>query len=199
MLIDESGDPGFKLKKGSSPVFAVAMVIFRSYEEAERTSAAIDICRETLGIKPEFKFSKIHDQARDAFFQCVVRYDFDVRAIIVEKERIYSPNLRAEKERFYNFFVQLLMRHDGGALNGARVKIDGSGDRKFKDALGQYLKRQLGTRIQKVKFANSRNDNLIQLADMAVGAIARSYSGRTQPHRWRRMLAPRIRDVWEFR
>jgi hypothetical protein len=32
VFIDESGDPGFKLERGSSPVFVVAMVIFQTSE-----------------------------------------------------------------------------------------------------------------------------------------------------------------------
>lgn len=79
------------------------------------------------------------------------------------------------------------------------VLIDESGDRKFKKELEKYLKKQLGDKIKKVRFADSRNDNLIQLADMAVGAIARSYSHeRKQPNRWRDQIAVKISDVWEL-
>jgi hypothetical protein len=41
---------------------------------------------------------------------------------------------------------------------------------------------------------------LVQLADMCAGAIARSYKrGRKNHDRWRKALAPRINDVWDFR
>lgn len=36
VLIDESGCAGFKLKKGSSPYFVVAMVVFKNLLEAEK-------------------------------------------------------------------------------------------------------------------------------------------------------------------
>ena len=36
VFIDESGDPGFKVEKGSTPVFAVAMVIFANGHAAEK-------------------------------------------------------------------------------------------------------------------------------------------------------------------
>jgi hypothetical protein len=32
VFIDESGDPGFKLKKGSSPIFVVTLVAFRDHD-----------------------------------------------------------------------------------------------------------------------------------------------------------------------
>jgi hypothetical protein len=36
VFIDESGDAGFKVAKGSSPLFVAAMVIFVDQEKAQR-------------------------------------------------------------------------------------------------------------------------------------------------------------------
>jgi hypothetical protein len=41
VLIDESGDPGFKVARGSSPLFAVAMVIFDCDGAAAKTQATV--------------------------------------------------------------------------------------------------------------------------------------------------------------
>lgn len=202
VLIDESGCPGFKLGKGSTPYFVVAMVIFNDYQEAERTSATIKQISNELKIKPEFKFSKCRGEVRDRFFRSVLKHDFKIRALVVEKEKIYSPKLKTNTDNFYNYFVQLLMRHDNDVLAGARIKIDGSGDREFKKAFAKYLRQQLGSsKIASVKFSDSRQDHLIQLADMSAGAIARSYSAdsRKEPDRWRKMLSLKIDDIWEFK
>lgn len=202
VLIDESGDPGFKLTRGSTPRFIVAMVIFRDYQEAERAGKAIGEARERLRVKPEFKFSKCRDSIRDAFFQTVAPFNFIVRALVVTKETIYSKQLRKEKDHFYNYFVQMLLRHDNDLLEGAKIKIDGSGDREFKQELERYLKQQLSAgKIKSFKFAHSHSDNLIQLADMAAGAIARSYreDDRKNARRWRAMLGNKVDDVWEFK
>jgi Protein of unknown function (DUF3800) len=200
VCIDESGCAGFKA--ASTPCFVVAMVIFHQNDEAEKTSAHIANVRERLKVKPEFKFSKCSDDLRTQFFALLSDHHFRVRAVVVEKVKIYSAHLRSEPEHFYNFFLQNLMRHNEAAIKGASIKIDGSGDRRFKRALFAYLRKQLaGGTIKKLKFANSRNDNLIQLADMAAGAIARSYPGRNRAPdaRWRRMLQKQIDNVWEFR
>jgi len=178
------------------------MVIFHNNEDAEKASNTIEKLRERLGVKPEFKFSKCSNDIRTQFFAFLSDHQFKVRAIVVEKARIFSPHLRSEPEHFYNFFLQNLMRHNEDAIRNASIKIDGSGDRKFKEALFAYLRKQLtaGT-IRKLKFANSRNDNLIQLADMMAGAIARSYPGRNREpdRRWRRMAHRQIENVWDFR
>lgn len=202
ILIDESGDAGFKVAKGSTSHFVVVMVIFRDFQQAEATSRAIAEARERLRVKPEFRFNKCASSVRDAFFKAVQPFRFGVRALVVDKTRIYSESLREDKERFYNYFVKLLLKHDNGVLRGARVKIDGSGDLEFKRELGRYLRSQMSeAKLSGLRFADSRRDNLIQLADMVAGAIARSYrqDDRKDPSRWRHMLAGKIEDVWEFR
>ena len=201
-MIDESGCPGFKLGKGSTPHFVVAMVRFDDLSQAEVTSSKIADLRQKLGVKPEFKFCKCCDDYKDAFFEKVAGDAFKIRAIVVQKATLYSGHLRTNSDSFYNFFVQTMLKHDNGTLAGAKIKIDGSGDREFKNALSKYLKRHLGDgKVKDIKFVDSRSDNLIQLADMCAGAIARSYKigTRTQCDRWRRTLRPAIEDVWEFR
>jgi hypothetical protein len=200
VFIDESGDPGFKLKKGSTPIFVAALVAFRDHDQARATQTAIDTAAILLNIRPEFKFNKCRDEIRDAFFETVRPFDFCVRAIAVQKDRIYSPHLRTQKEAFYSFFVKSMLKFDDGLLKDARIVIDGSGDRGFRRELEAYLRRRLGCgKIKKIRFQDSESDRLIQLADMCAGAIARSFRiDRDDQLRWRKMLGQKVEDVWEF-
>ncbi len=95
------------------------------------------------------------------------------------------------------------MQYDDHALQNASIKIDGSGDKEFKNALTAYLRKRIGDhKIKKFKFTDSRKDNLIQLADMVVGAIARSYSeNRKDANRWLDVLKRRgkIKSIWDFK
>jgi hypothetical protein len=94
-----------------------------------------------------------------------------------------------------------MLKFDSGLLNGAKVVIDGSGDREYRQQLTKYLRHHCAQgAIKEVKFANSSNDRLVQLADMCAGAIARSYkTDKVDACRWRDMLKPKIDDVWGFR
>jgi hypothetical protein len=201
VFIDESGDPGFKLARGSTAVFVAALVAFTDADKSRATERAIAAVASRLRIASEFKFNKCRNEVRDAFFRAVRSCDFRVRAIVVKKERIYSPHLRTNKEDFYLFFVRSMLSFDSGLLQDAKVIIDGSGDREFKRELSSYLRRNLQPRaLSDVRFSNSANDRLVQLADMCAGAIARSYrTDREFADRWREMLEPRIDDVWNFR
>jgi len=199
VFIDESGCPGFKITKGSDPIFAIGMIIFANGDDAQQTMAEIDGLHGKLQHSREFKFSKCNDRVRDGFCEAVASLPFQVRAILVRKEDIYSLHLRQQVDAFYNYFVKLLLAHDGGALEGAKVRIDGSGDREFRRALGTYLRRELGNKVRDVKMTDSKRDALTQLADMCIGAIARSARDRKDNRRWLDMLKPRIEDIWHFK
>jgi hypothetical protein len=79
VFIDESGDPGFRLERGSSAAFVAALVAFHDHDQARAAHAAIEATATRLRIKPEFKFSKCRPEVRDAFFAAVQRFDFRVR------------------------------------------------------------------------------------------------------------------------
>jgi hypothetical protein len=200
VFIDESGDPGFKLEKGSSAVFTAALVAFQDAEQARATHTAIDATATRLHVRPEFKFSKCRPEVRNAFFEAVLPFEFSIRAIVVQKSRIYSAHLRSDKEAFYSFFIKSMLKFDDGLLEAARIIIDGSGDRVFKRQMGAYFRRHLGKgKVKSIQFSNSAGDRLVQLADMCAGAIGRSFkNARSDRNRWRNMLGHKIEHVWEF-
>jgi hypothetical protein len=201
VFIDESGDAGFKVDKGSSPIFVVAMAIFDQDEHAKHAQSCIDACANDCNLgRSEFKFNKCSFELRDKFFAAVSDCTFKVRAIVVRKEIIFSPRLKAEKENFYEFFVKKMMQHDNDTLQNAKVIIDGSGEREFRRNLNTQLRRRLAKgAVKDIRFRDSQSDRLVQLADMCAGAIARSYrTDRDHPKRWRTMLRSKIHDVWDF-
>jgi len=175
------------------------MVIFANGEDARITEQTMLALRQRLRHKPEFRFSKSSHALRDAFFSALANCPFVVRALIVRKDALYSQHLRTSVDGFYNYFVKMLMAHDGGLLQAASVRIDGSGSQEFQRTLGAYLRRELGHRIKDVKMTDSASDPLMQLADMCIGAITRAERDRKVASRWREILRPRIRDIWQLR
>ena len=203
VFIDESGDPGFKIERGSSPIFVISMVIFDHSSVARQCESAIEHMRRKLRVNPEFKFNRCHANVRDAFFDGTAPFRFRARSIIVRKELIYSCHLKGKKETFYKFFIRNMMQHDGGALRDAKVVIDGSGDKAFKGQFKAHLRRHLDIScVKEVELRDSKKDSLVQLADMVAGAVARSYKpDRANSDRWLSMLyrQGKIENIWEFK
>ena len=52
-----------------------------------------------------------------------------------------------------------------------------------------------------LKFCNSKNDVLIQLADMMVSAYSRPFHNpdRLDAFKWRNMMENKIENIWNFR
>jgi hypothetical protein len=82
-------------------------------------------------------------------------------------------------------------------LDHATVVIDGSGSREFRRQLGSYLRKRINDKkgdnrfIGKVKIQESHRNNLLQMADMICGAIARSYSGKGDARTYRNLISHR--------
>jgi len=145
VFLDDSGDPGFKVEKGSTPCFVIALVIFDDDLEAEKCAVAIKELRRTLGLSDnyEFRFNGSNRNIRLAFLRCAARLEFRVRAIVMDKARIYGSELRSSKDSFYRYAIKMVLQHNFGKIRNARLRLDGHGDREFRRELRSYLSREV--------------------------------------------------------
>lgn len=206
VFIDDSGDPGFKVEKGSTRFFVISLVIFDDDLEAEKAALAIKELRRSLGFPDdfEFKFNKSSKSVREKFLKTVTPFSFKVRSIVMEKSRIRSEELRNDKNSFYSYAIKMVLKHTNDSILDARIKIDGSGDRAFKKNFLGYLQRELNSDerrvIRKCKLVDSKGNVLIQLADMIAGSIRRSYDTERSDHKIYKYIVRRhIEDEWVFR
>ena len=208
VFIDDSGDPGFKVSKGSTSVFVVGLIIFDDPLVAEETALKIKKMRRELKLSDnfEFKFNKCNKNFRCKFLETIKSSKFRIRAIVIQKSKIYGKELRTSRESFYKYVIKTVLKYHGGTIENAKLRIDGRGDRKFKRAFSVYLRRELNPydktkkRVFKdLKFVDSRKNVLIQLADMVSGAIRRSYDDdKTDSGIYKAIIKRRIEDIWDF-
>ncbi len=204
VLIDESGDTGFK--EGSSRYFVMTMVIFNDgddigrYPSAEHTSRTILQVKDEVKLKPEFHFSKCSHKIRHAFFNGLNKHkcDFEVYTLVIDKKKIHSLHLRKNTKSFYNFILKQLLAKN--PIKGANVKIDGEKNKAFKRELKTYLRRDQDGMVSKLTFVDSKSDFLIQLADMCCSAIAYSYNraDKLESDIYLKLLGERVKNIWDF-
>ncbi len=205
VLIDESGDPGFK--DNSSRYFILTMIVFREaddhgrYPKAEQAASVIKDAMISTRHKPEFHFTDCSQRVRNSFFAALnsSTCDFEVYSLVVDKKLIVSDHLKKSPQKFYNFMLKQLMTHS--PIEGATVKIDGQKSKAFRKALQSYLRQGNHGMLAKLKFSDSKQDLLIQLADMACGAVAYNYnrSDRLESDTYLKMMGRRVRNIWDFR
>ena len=152
VFIDDSGDAGFKLDKGSSQFFVISLVIFDDDLEAEKTAVAIKELRREIGFPEhvEFKFFKSKYPVREAFLRKIMPFKFRIRCLVVNKKKIYSDELRNSKNSFYSYIIKMVLKYSDGSIQDAKIKIDGSGDRVFRKNFMAYLRRELNIGDKKI-------------------------------------------------
>ena len=187
VFVDESGDPGLQLDRGSSKYFIVTLVLFEEDDEAEAADQRIALLRRELRIASNFEFHFSENKAaiRLAFLTAIEPYDFFYFGIVINKEKLFGEGFKF-KESFYKYTCGLVFENAKQYLNQATIIFDGSGSKDFRRQLHRYLKRKINDKdksysyIKKVKIQDSSNNNLIQMVDMLCGAVRRSFRSDTK-------------------
>ena len=197
-FVDESGDAGLKIQKGSSPHFVVILVVFDDPAEATRADYHINAIRQQLRVRRdfEFKFQKTSAEFRRAFLEEMKQFAFRYYGIAIDKANLTGAGF-AYPDSFYKYACKLVCGNAKECLRDAKVTIDGSGTKEFKRQLATYLRKNVNdkdcgyTHIRKVKMEDSHRSNLLQLADMVAGSVARSYKDKPGRSVYRQIIYPK--------
>jgi hypothetical protein len=197
IFIDESGDPGWKIDAGSSKYFIVALVGFEDRDEALAVDDRISQLRKEHGFPAEFEFhfTKIKPVYRRMFLKAVAPYNFFYFGIVIEKAMLTGGEFQV-KQSFYKAACGLIFEYAKLRVSNALILIDERGSKNLGRELKSYLVRHLKNEpgkcfIKTVRTQNSRQNNLLQLADMVVGAVARFHSDKKDSREYRRLIAHR--------
>ena len=178
IAIDDSGDPGLKIGKGSSRYFVIAVVCFADDLDAEEVSLRIKRIRRDLKWKSlhEFKFRKTSPEIRRMFLTEMKRFNFEVSLVILDKNDIINDiTFKKNASKLYNAAILKAIASFGEQVEDAHIYIDGESGVDYRRKVRTYLRKNLPKRaIKELTYRDSKNDSLIQLADMVAGAARRS-------------------------
>lgn len=178
ITVDDSGDPGIKLGKGSSEYFVIASVFFEDDLDAEETALKIKRLRQKLNWQPghEFKFRKTSPEIRKMFLSEVRNCKFDISLVVLNKNDVASnKEFRNDSSKLYNQVILKSVQAFQSRLKSASIHIDGESGVAYRRSVRTYFRKNLSKNAMKdLRHKDSRSDNLIQLADMIVGAARRS-------------------------
>lgn len=127
---------------------------------------------------------------RMSFLRALAPYEYLYYGVVINKSRLFGEGFRY-KESFYKYVTRMVFNNARPYLRRATVVIDGSGSREFRQSLDRYLRLRMNEErevIRKVKIQNSNRNNLLQLADMVVGALARSFSSKGDAKDYRELI-----------
>jgi hypothetical protein len=203
VFIDDSGDPGFRFDRGASRYFIIACVIFTDNRCAEQAAQILRDYRKAHNWNKhfEFKFNKLSKEHKHNLLRQLSELDFKVQATVVDKMTVTSHELRTKPTSFYNYVIkETLSRID--YLHNAKVRLDGSADKEYRQRAISYFKKAVNAKRYKIadmRYADSEKVDLVQLADLVVGSIHRSkHPEKSDQMDYIKILKNRIENIYEF-
>lgn len=117
VFVDEAGDTGLKLARGSSRYFVVTLLLFEENDEASAADARIGLLRRELGLAAdfEFHFSDTPERIKEAFFEAILPYNFFYFSIVINKAGLYGPGFKF-KESFSSMWLAWFFRMRNSTL-----------------------------------------------------------------------------------
>lgn len=170
VFIDDSGDAG--IKAHSSSHLVMAAIVFNDDLVAEEAALAMRKFRRQLGWTDdhEYKFHKTKKDYIKQLLRLVSQYDFSIYAVVVNKARFNSM-----PKGLYNDTISELLRLI--PLKNASIKVDGGSGTDYSKRAVSYIRKNANPKtgqIADVKFADSKENVLLQLADLVASSIFRS-------------------------
>lgn len=167
-----------KFGQGSTRYLVIAACVFARPEDIQHAATSIAGCRDRNRQTREFKYAKTKDSVKTCFFECTKSVPFHIRAIVIDKTQIRSPHLREKPGDLKSYAIHQLLTHTFGTVKDAKIVVDGQDTRSFGMTDSAYFMRQVNGKrpgtIRGVEFADSRANVMVQLADMAAGAVHRA-------------------------
>ena len=170
IFIDDSGDPG--VKGNSSSHLVMIAVVFNDDLVAEETALSMRKFRRQLGWTDdhEYKFNKTKKDYIKQVLRLVSQYDFSIYAVVINKGRFSSM-----PKNIYNDTISELIRLI--PLKNASIKVDGGKGVDYSKRAISYIRKNANTKrgqVKEIKFADSKENVLVQFADLIAGSIYRS-------------------------
>lgn len=198
---DESGAFGWDLENPSvSTHFIISAVIVKE-QNLEVMRKAIDLLRQKHFRNSEIKSSNIgknHDRRRKILSE-VLQLPFSIFTVILDKSLVKRDSGLHFKESFYKFLNNIVHEELRQAFYKLTIVADTIGGSEYMKSFSKYVeeKQDIPNLFGEAEFyfKNSKNDVLIQLADLISGTFAHEYDlhkASKNPHKYSKMLESKI-------
>lgn len=175
--MDESGDAGMKLGRGSTPSFTVALVLFQDLSQAATCEQRIADLRRELKLRQsfEFHFTRMSGEQREEFLRAVAEQSFLYFACTIDKAKLKGKAWH-KKEYMYQQAAVMALNPALPHMLEAKLVFDATSSKKFNQDLLRFLKKHAGYYegqpiITATQAVDSRKHNLIQMVDVVCGAV----------------------------
>ncbi len=202
-FIDEFGSYGFDFLKENTSKYFILCAIIVKHSQIAILEGEIERIRKLYFSNSELKSSNIgsHDKRRLSIITEILRLDFKAVLLIADKEDFYKSALTNYKQVFYKYLHKLLYSNLYSVYPKLKIYADELGDEEFRNGFKLYVQNHRPTynifNEYDFDFVDSKNSNLVQLADIFVGSIARCLNYSDAPN-YLEILKGKIQHIEYF-
>lgn len=178
-FVDECGNTSLDTEKqGVSKFFVVTAVFFRTGTLTE-VRAAAEAIRQEFFQKGEMKSKSIgpNDSRRKRVLEAISTLSITTYSLAIDKSRIDATTGLRHKRSFVKYVNRRLYERAFRIHEGLSLVADEHGSEQFMkgfvDYVDERIPRTLFSRAS-FSFSNSRDEVLLQVADMVAGTLARA-------------------------
>jgi len=197
---DEAGDLSFNFEKGASRYLVIVVI---ATPEPDKLREFISNLRRENRLSPahEFGFHNISSaQFRQRIFTALRSANFEAWALIADKTALPEPlRLLASGLDLYTFFVSEVVAHIPPEKRaGATLILDemGNPEQTREELKRMFKKRHMQHGFNRISMRRSKQEALIQIADLVAGAILRRDS-RSQSESYE-LISGKIVELIEY-
>lgn len=179
-FIDEFGTNSLEFDKQDISTHFIITCILVDKSHVSNIQGELDLIRQKNFQQGEIKSSGVGDDDKRRLKVLVelVTVDFQILALVIDKRKLVGEGF-GYKPSFYKFLNELVYSDLYKVFAHVDVTMDEYGSEKFMTGFINYIRKihppDLFTQLNDIKFQNSKNNVLIQLADFVSGTLARVY------------------------
>lgn len=180
-FIDESGNHSLNTEKeGTSKYFIVLAIVVRA-EILDELKKEIELLRRKYFQNSEIKSNKLTNANRERIFNDLSEIDFKFYAVAVNKESINKISGLQYHKSFIKFANNRLYKSLLNNFPDIAIRADAHGSDEFVESFKKYISDKNTLDLfsdNKLEVISSKDDILIQLADLLVGTLAKLYENK---------------------
>lgn len=207
-FVDEFGAFGTDFENSGCSTHFIITAIIVDEDDLSTVSNGVEVVRKRYFQTGEIKSIRVkhNHKRRKIILNELKKLPFHIFSFVCDKRKIYENSGLRYKKPFYKFLNNLVYQELRIAYSNLIITADEIGGNDFLISFANYVRSKeipLGLFDESAfRFENSKNSNIIQVADIISGSLAYNYDNKkiteADGYNYRAMLSDKILRIKEF-
>lgn len=207
-FVDEFGAFGYDFENSGCSTHFIITAIIVDEDDLSTVSNGVEEIRKHYFQKGEIKSSKIkrNHKRRVVILNALKKLPFHIFTFVCDKRKIYENSGLRYKPSFYKFLNNLVYQELRIAYSNLTITADEIGGNDYLISFANYVRsKEIPLDLfdeSSFKFEDSKNCDIIQVADIVSGSLAYNYDHKkiaeADGYNYRSILSEKVLRIKEF-